>query len=358
MSSRPRTRIIIVVSLMLQVLLMGYGTIHAEPDPAKTYIIGEVSNIPSAPAPTAATPAATAAATPAASNVTTNGVYLDRRLSLHAALEKLGYVEGKNVTYLFDPAAWTGDKLDNAAKKMVEAKPDILIAYGTGAAVSIKKAAAGTSIPIVFVGTLNPVEAGVVSSLQNTEGNVTGVGGSSNAYAKQLEWLVRINPKLKRVYIPVGVPDPSNAVLAAAAVSAVKDYAAKTGIEVLTPTIATTNDVAPAIANLPQVDAIMLVGSAPGLVDFFQAGIKLKIPTTSSFPNLMDSGVFLSYNYTEDTVGAEAARYVDRIFRGAKPSDLPVSIANNSLAVNLKTAQAIGLNIPNDILQQAAIIVR
>ena len=62
--------------------------------------------------------------------------------------------------------------------------------------------------------------------------------------------------------------------------------------------------------------------------------------------------------HTEESVGSESARYVDRILRGAKPSDLPVVLASNSLAINLKTAQAIGLVVPNDILQQAAAIVR
>ena len=102
----------------------------------------------------------------------------------------------------------------------------------------------------------------------------------------------------------------------------------------------------------------MLVPFAPNASDFMQLGIDRKIPVSYAFPNAMDLGPLISYNYTEDGVGSGAARFVDRILRGAKPSDFPVEIAPSSFAINLETADAIGLTIPDDVLQQAAIIVR
>ncbi|MEP7286393.1 MAG: ABC transporter substrate-binding protein [Chloroflexota bacterium] len=360
-------RILIVASILVQFLLIPYGTAHAAPNQAKTFIIGEITNVPSSASAAfsaaAATPAATAAsaATPAVAApivATTNGAIGDRRLSLHAALEKIGYVEGQNVTYMFDPnpaVFSTPDKLNAGIQKLIDAKVDIIVAYGTSSAIAVQKMTAGTDMPVVFVGSADPVQLGIVKSLQNTEGNVTGVGGSSNAYAKQLEWLVRIIPTIKRVYMPIG---PTNVALSAAALKAVQEYAAKSGIEVVSPTINTEAEATTAIANLSNIDAVILTPGSAGQSQFFQAGKQLKLPVTTSFPNIMDAGPLLSFNYTEQAVGTEAARYVDRILRGAKPSDLPIQIASNSLALNLKTAQTIGLPISNDILQQAGIIVR
>jgi putative ABC transport system substrate-binding protein len=94
------------------------------------------------------------------------------------------------------------------------------------------------------------------------------------------------------------------------------------------------------------------------IAPFIAVSLEKHLPLTLSFPNSMDTGGLLSYNYTEQTVGSEAAHYVDRILRGAKPSDLPVQLATNSLAINLKTAQAIGLQISDEILQQTEAIVR
>ena len=92
-------------------------------------------------------------------------------------LSDVGYVEGQNLTYIFDPGSTAPDKLDAAAQSLVAANVDVIVAYGTTASLAAQRATVGTDIPVVFVGAVDPVQLGLVKSLQNTEGNVTGVGG-------------------------------------------------------------------------------------------------------------------------------------------------------------------------------------
>lgn len=344
--------------LCVLLVMMGIsGPAAAQAD--RTFVIGEISNIPSMLPVPGATPTVppTPTTTPAvqAPSFTTNGQVGSRQISFRESLAELGYVEGKNVTYVFDPALTTPDKLDVAAQSLVASHVDIIVAYGTAASVAAKKAVEGTNIPIVFVGPLDPVQVGLVKTLQNTEGNITGVGGVSEAYTKQLEWLVQLDPDIHSIYVPY--TDLRNPAISEP-VKAIQAFADKLGIQVITAELPTPEDATAALANLPDVDAIMLVPFAPNAGDFMQLGMERKMPVSYAFPNAMDLGPLLSYNYTEDGIGASAARFADRILRGAKPADLPVEIAPSLLAINLKTADAIGLNISDDVLEQASIIVR
>jgi putative ABC transport system substrate-binding protein len=328
-------------------------------DEPEMFIVGEISNIPGGGVtnPAAATPTAVATATPtptvAAPTFTTNGQVGSRQLSFRASLEELGYIEGENLTYIFDPESIAPDTLDAAAQNLVAANVDVIVAYGTTASLAAKRATAGTDIPVVFVGAADPVELGLVESLQNTTGNVTGVGGVSEAYAKQLEWLLQLDPTIQTVYLPHAT---LNNPLTAAAVTAIQNFSDRSNINLITAEVPNAEAATAVLENMPEVDAIMLVPFSP--TGFVQYAIANQIPLSYSFPNVMDLGPLLSYNYTEQEIGASAARFVDRILQGANPSDMPIEIAPNSLAINLRTADAIGLEIPDEILFQADIIVR
>lgn len=347
--------------LALVVLMLGVSNVSlAQAD--EVFVIGEISNIPGGgvtnpPDPAAPTP--TPAPTPDPSipvpSFTTNGEVGSRQLAFRAAMAELGYIEGENLTYIFDSTSIFGESLDTHAQLLVASNVDIIVAYGTSAALAAKRATEGTSIPVVFVGSVDPVQLGLVASLQNTEGNVTGVGGVSEAYAKQLELLIQIDPSISTVYMPY--PNLNNPVTALP-VQAIQAFAEKSGITLIAAELPTPEEVAAVLADLPDVDAIILVPFAPSPFDFVTLAKERQIPLAYSFPNLMDLGPLLSYNYTEKEVGTVAARYVDRILKGAKPSDLPVEIAANSLAINLQTAEAIGLTLSDDILLQADILVR
>jgi len=352
----PLRQSILTLFCVLFMAISVAGPAAAQSD--RTFVIGEISSIPGGGVPSSGIPtspvstptSAPATLTPSA---TPSAPVASRQLSFRASLAELGYVEGKNLTYIFDAQSIASDKLDAAAQRLVEAHVNIIVAYGTQASVAAKKAVEGTNIPVVFVGPVDPVQLGLVKSLQNTEGNVTGVGGVSEAYAKQLELMIQIVPTIHKIYLPY--PNLTNPITAAS-VQAIQDFAKKSGVEVITAIVPTTDDVAAAIAAMPDVDAIMVLAFTPS--GFVQAALDRKIPVSGAFPGSVNSGSLLSYNYTEDGVGSAAARFADRILRGAKPSDLPVEIAPSVFAINIKTADAIGLTIPDDILQQATIIVR
>jgi putative tryptophan/tyrosine transport system substrate-binding protein len=354
----PKHLIIIISSLLM--LVLGIASPAVAQD-TKQFVVGEISNIPgggvTSPSAVTPTPVAPPTATPTAPvrTFTTNGQVGSRQLSFRASMAELGYVEGQNLTYIFDSTSIAPDTLDAAAQSLVAANVDVIVAYGTTAALAAQRATAGTDIPVVFVGAVDPVQLGLVKTLQNTEGNVTGVGGVSEAYGKQLEWLIQLNPDIHSVYVPYA---SLNNPVAAAAVKAIQDFADKAGITIITAELPTPEDITAAQANLPNPDAIMLVPFAPGAASFMLLAEESKIPISYAFPNAMDLGPLLSYNYTEDGIGAAAARFADRILNGAKPSDLPVEIAPNSLAINLKTADTIGLELPDEILLQADILVR
>ncbi|HEX2618918.1 MAG TPA: ABC transporter substrate binding protein, partial [Phototrophicaceae bacterium] len=201
--SLNRCILFVLFVLLLLVITACGGNNQASSSSERVFVIGELNNIPGGNVRAAE-----------GAPITT------RQGNLHAALAEMGYVEGKNVTFLFDtmvdapppvptvtgptpvptstpavsptpaapppPAVNDPNRLSSVAAEMVAKKVDLIIAYGTSAGVAAKKATEGTSIPVVFVGSTDPVQLGLVKSLQNTEGNVTGVGGSSEAYGKQL----------------------------------------------------------------------------------------------------------------------------------------------------------------------------
>jgi putative ABC transport system substrate-binding protein len=277
-----------------------------------------------------------------------------------AGMVDQGYVEGKNVAYVFEGVTESAEKRDAAAQKLVAEKVDLIVAFGSPASLAAKKATEGTNIPVVFVPVVDPVKAGLVQSLRNPGGNLTGVTVGADLYTKELDWLLKISPKIKRVYVPYDSP---NNPAAALALAAIKEAAPKIGVELVIREIKKVEEVPEVIAEIPsKADAIYLV---PGSVhvtakldDFLKASLDHKLPLSASVLDWVKNGALLSYSSSDAEAGKQAGRLADRILKGAKPADLPVETAEYFLAINLKTAAAIGLTIPDDILRQATTIVR
>jgi putative ABC transport system substrate-binding protein len=354
-----RHRLAITILVLFLLFLTACASAPSGKSEARKFVVGEVSNV----------------------------FGTDRQTGLHTALASMGYVEGENITYVSEGSGITPEQLDPLVQKLVDAKVDLIVAYGTQAVVEAKKIA-GTTIPIVMVGSLDPVQLGLVKSLQNTEGNLTGVANPANVYGKQLEWLVRMVPTVKRIYTPFA---SETSVIEAATIKQLKEVADKSGIEMLTgqvppsppppatpsaavspaptftlsltpsPAVTAQPTIDPAlaafIADIPQVDAILATATT-STANIAHIGLDRKMPVVVAFPLFVTDGALFSYNVVEKEIGAEAARFVDRIIRGAKPSDLPVELASSSLVINVKTAQAIGLTIPDDILKQANTVIR
>jgi putative ABC transport system substrate-binding protein len=184
-------------------------------------------------------------------------------------------------------------------------------------------------------------------------GITTGAGESL-----RFEWLLRIVPNAKRVYLPYNSTDAS----ASGALKGFQATADKLKVELVLKEATTADAVKAAIADIPSdVDAIFigpdsLVGAA--FADWAQAAIDHKLPISGSSASHVQAGMLLTYSYDNVASGQQVATIADQILKGTKPADIPVQTSEFFLTLNLKTAQAIGLDIPTDILQQAKTVIR
>jgi putative ABC transport system substrate-binding protein len=271
-----------------------------------------------------------------------------------AGMAELGYIEGENITYIYDGATNSIDKLDSVAQDLVAADVDLILSITTSATQAAQRATVDTDIPVVFVPVTDPVGAGLVDSLRQPGGNITGVTFGIQE-GRRLEWLVQIVPTIEQIYVPYNPEDRS----AALALEMASETATELGVELITYETRNPEEVMAAIENIPEeADAIFLLPDS--LTGAHNAEfVELQLPTSG--PNPIDTkryGILTSYGMEVSASGKQAARLADQIFQGIKPADLPVETAEFFLAINLKTAEAIGLDIPDEILLQADIIVR
>ena len=272
-------------------------------------------------------------------------------------MTELGYIEGENATYIYEGPTVDIDRLDAVAQGLVETGVDLILSITTPATRAAQRATADTDIPVVFVPVTDPVGAGLVDSLRQPGGNITGVTFGVQE-GRRLEWLVRIVPTIEKIYIPYNPKDQSP-VLALETVSAT---AAELGIEIITHRVRTPEEIMAVVENIPEeADAILLLPDSlvsTRLPDLIKAAVELRLPTSGANTEAVKAGLLTSYGMEQVSSGKQAARLADQIFQGAKPADLPVETAEFYLAINLRTAEAIGLQIPDEILSQADIIIR
>ncbi len=272
-------------------------------------------------------------------------------------MTELGYTEGKNVTYIYAGPTGTIDKLDGVAQDLVKAKVDLIFSISTPATQAAKKATASNNIPVVFGILTDPVGAGVVASLAQPGGNITGVTFGPQE-VRRLEWLTKIAPAVKRVYIIYNSNDSS----ANLALKTATATAAKLGLEIVSRAARNPDEIAAALANVPEnIDALYLLPDSQTetkLADILAVASARRLPTSVANVEGVKNGPLYSYAMKQVPTGRQAARLADQILKGIKPADLPVETTEFFLAINLKTAQAIGLTVPDDILSQAETIYR
>jgi putative tryptophan/tyrosine transport system substrate-binding protein len=328
-NSRNRTRkgwILLIGVVVISLLLTGCGGAPK----AKTYTIGVLNFSPNL-------------------EVTVT--------SFKEGLTELGYVEGKNVTYIYEGPV-SADKLDAVAQSLVKAKVNLILALTTPATKAAQKATAGTDIAVVFLPVTDPVGAGVVASLTKPGGNTTGVTYLTQE-GKRLEWLLRVAPTIKQVYIVYNPKDQSPVL----ALKMVSETAAKLGVELITREASTPEQVEAAFKDIPkEADAIFLLPDSvinARVKDWFKLAVEHKLPTSGPNVATVNDGALTAYG-VDLAIAArkQAARLAHRIFQGDKPAGLPVEMADYFTAINLQIAQAIGLNVPDDIVRQANTVIR
>lgn len=265
------------------------------------------------------------------------------------------YVEGNNVVYINKGTLKTADEIDAALKELIERKVDLILAITTLVAQRAKLATEGNKTPVVFAPVFVAPESGLVKSLRRPGGNLTGIQMGGNTQ-KALEWHKTAIPFSKRIFVPLN-PDEK---AAAQSLSDLKKSAEKLGIELTVAEISSQDDLKSALNNIPkEADSIWLLNSAFFVSNaslFEEAAIKRRLPLSSGTSQL--KSVLISYGQKPYKTGEQASRLAHSIFEGVSPSELPVETVNHFLGVNLKMARKIGVNIPDQVLQQADDIIR
>jgi putative tryptophan/tyrosine transport system substrate-binding protein len=281
---------------------------------------------------------------------------IDRRRysALTQALAELGWTDGRNVR--MDVRSGGLDRLRGLAHELVGVQPDIIVAGGTPPTVALQRET--RTIPIIFVNVADPVASGIVERLDRPSGNITGFANFEATLAgKWLELLSEIAPGLKRAAIMFN-PDTAPASIY---IPSLETAARSLKVEPI---------IRPVHSDVEIETTIMALGREPGsglvvMPDAFTstsehrasiilAAARHNVPAIYVTSDFAREGGLLSYAPDAVDIVRRAASYVDRILRGAKPGDLPVQFPTKyEMVVNLKTAKALGLTVPQSILLRA-----
>lgn len=270
------------------------------------------------------------------------------------ALSALGYVEGKNL----EIASRSGSpaQLSALATDLVRAKPDVLVAASSPVIAAAQYAT--KSVPIVMLNTSDPFR--FVASLAKPGGNITGLANmDADLEGKRLQLLVELVPRMRRVAV---IRDPDN-VGNVASWRVAQSVARGHGIQALPVDVRSPAEINAAfkmIRNL-RADAVIMLPSAvtnDNPARIVQLATAQRVPAIYS-GGAPGSGALIGYGASAIAAFTQAASYVDRILKGAKPADLPVERPTTfELVVNLRTARAIGITVPQSILLQATRVIR
>ena len=268
-------------------------------------------------------------------------------------LEEFGYVEGKNISYIKHERK---DGIDNALKEMVAKNVDLIFTYTTPAAKKAKELTANTDIPVVFI-LFDPVEAGLVKSLTQPSGNLTGIQLRGST-AKSMEWLTAVAPDIYNIFVPI-VFDTKAASLT---LDDVNKSAAQLNVNINVSESSTVEELHKSLSSIPgNTDAIFLPHSIlieANLKTIIERAIELKIPIASSGHEHFRIGVLVCYGPDDTVSGEQAARLANQLLKGESPRNLPVETSEFYLGINLQTAHDIGMEVPSVVLQQADFIIR
>ena len=272
---------------------------------------------------------------------------------LQEGLAQLGYVQGKNVTFLIEDTHGTVPDLAQRAAGLAAAGPDVLVTVTTGYAMAAKQAT--TSVPIVFTWVGDPLDAGLIASYAASQNNLTGISNYASAReGKRLELLQEIAPGIKRVLAVVATHDRS----AQANIQRLDETAKKLGIQVVRRDVTTREEIESVLRDMPPgaVDAIFHVPSALAVSQierFIQKAKQEKLPLIVNEDSMVDKGALASYGANFRLIGVQAAKFVVKILKGTQPAEMPIQTPDEMmLATNLTTAKTIDLKLPRSVLER------
>jgi putative tryptophan/tyrosine transport system substrate-binding protein len=279
--------------------------------------------------------------------------------ALRKGLHELGYIEGENLAIEDRSADGRPERLAELAIELVRAKVDVIVPRGTPASLAAKNATA--VIPIVAIEVGAPVETGLVKSLSHPGGNVTGLSSvSADLYAKRVEFIKDTIPGVKRIGCLVNLSNPADA----AFWKQTERIGQSLGLQLQLLEVRKSLDLASSFdaASKQGVGALVVIGVVllrPYRELIVELAAKHRLPTIYPTREFVDAGGLMSYSIDYDQLYYRAASLLDKIFKGAKPADLPVEQPTKfELVINLKTANALGISIPQSILLRADDVIQ
>ena len=273
------------------------------------------------------------------------------------AMRELNYVEGRNLVVRLAFAEGRPERLPSLIADLMEAKVDVIVTTSTQETMAAKRAS--TTIPIVMTVAPDPVEQGLVASLARPGGNVTGLTSMAPGTSQKLVELLREAVPLASRFVVVGTPGSSPEIRRELQAAAQRIRVTLSFIELQSP-----DDFDSALARAKKDGASGIIAPLGALTyahraKLVQLALKHRLPGIYWVRDYVEAGGLMSYGANFADVGRRAAYFVDRILKGAKPGDLPVEQPTKfELVINMKTAKALGLTIPQSILIRADEIIQ
>ena len=270
-------------------------------------------------------------------------------------LRAAGWVVGDNILLDERYAEGQDNRLHALAEEMVRLKVSVIVASPTPAAVAAREAT--QAIPIVGIGLDNPIQHGLIASLSHPGGNVTGLayGAGPEIFGKDLELLGALIPDIRRVAVLSNAAGPNHALM----ITSISAAAQSLGLELVVVDARKPEEIAAAFAMLlnQRAEALFVFGDpAYSVHRAWLAGLAAqhRLPTMYTHRLHVEAGGLMSYGPSFVDLWRRTASYVDKILKGAKPADLPVEQPTKfELVINMKTANSLGLSVPQTLLARA-----
>ena len=274
-------------------------------------------------------------------------------------LQELGYVDGRNVIFERRWAEDRPERLQELAHELIEKNVDVIVAWSTPAVAAAKRVT--TTTPIVMASSGDAAATGLVESLSRPGGNVTGVSWHHAELAtKWLQLMIELLPRAKRILVLWDSTNPPDVVARPSLETAAAQV--KRRLDFVEARDAADYELALPAGADRHADGVIVLPSARAFIHrghLAEAALKHRLPTVHGFRDFVDAGGLLAYTPRPSELARQAAGYVDRILKGAKPADLPVEQPTRfELIINLKTAKALGLTIPQSLLVRADEVIQ
>jgi putative ABC transport system substrate-binding protein len=276
------------------------------------------------------------------------------REGMEEGLARLGYVAGKNITFMVEDTKGTSTDLPSAVAKLLATKPDVLFTVSTDHAQAAKHAT--TTVPIVFAWVGDPTQVGLIDNYPYSKSNLTGVTAIGDSLSgKRLEILLEIAPKSKRVLVIVAVKES----VSLNALRSLEPVAQKLGVQLVRRDATDKQEIIKALEETPRgsIDAIFHLPSTlvrTNLDLLVKRARQDKVPFSVPEERLLAQGALFSYGPNLRLVGLQGAKLINKILTGARPGEIMVESPDKFLlSINQTTVKQIGMNIPRAILERA-----